>query len=41
MIFLPNQKVAPIPVYKIRKIATYINKLSIYDETRSGEDTWI
>jgi hypothetical protein len=34
MIFLPNQKVAPIPVYKINKIATYLNKVVIYGEMR-------
>jgi hypothetical protein len=33
------QNFVPISVYKRRKIATYINKLVIYGEMRSGEDT--
>ena len=33
-----NHNLVPISVYKIRKIATYIKKVGIYGEMRSGED---
>jgi len=39
MVSIENLNIVLISVYKIRKIATYINKLSIYDGMRSGEDT--
>ena len=33
-----DTKFVPISVYKISKIATYINEVVIYGEMRSGED---